>query len=281
MLAGCGALALVAAGCGGGGPSSARDAARSRGVYLAAVAKAADVTGQVPGYKFALTSSTRFGAQSFSLHGTGAMSEGGTQGRMSMELEGKTIAEVIDKPYVYVELPGGTGSSATGGKPWLRADIDTFTQSFGGSSLGSSTTDPTQTLSFLKAAGSVSKLGVQDVRGTPATRYHAIVQLDRYAAAVPAGERDVAAHYAATVKRITGSGVLPLDVWIDGESRVRRVALSLRLCGPDGTIDESIDMTLYDYARQPAVQPPPSSQVTDIGDRLGAEVAHNLQQLHC
>jgi len=280
MLAGCGALALGATGCGGGahGTDSARAA---RGVYLAAVAKAADVTGEVSGYRFALTSSTRFGGESFSLHGTGAMSEGGTQGSMSMELEGKTLSEVIDKPYVYVELPGGAGSSAPGARSWLRADIDTFGQSFGGSSLGSSATDPTQTLSFLKAAGSVSKLGAQDVRGTPATHYHAIVELDRYAAAVPSSERGSAARYAATVKRITGGETLPLDVWIDEASRVRRIALSLHLCGPNGAIDESIDMTLYGYGRQPAVQPPPSSQVTDIGERIGAEVAHNLQQLHC
>ncbi len=83
------------------------------------------------------------------------------------------------------------------------------------------------------------------------------------------------------MKRITGSGTLPLDVWIDEASRVRRIALSLRLCGPNGTIDESVDMTLYDYGRQPAVQPPPSSQVTDIGGQIGAEVARNLSRLHC
>lgn len=280
MLAGCGALALAATGCGSGGAASSPSATGSQSVYLAAVAKAAEVTGQVPGYKFALTSSTRFGDQSFSLSGTGAMEEGGAQGQISMQVEGKTLSEVIDRPYIYVELPSGAGE-ASGGRPWLRADIDTFAQSFGGSSLGSSATDPTQTLSFLKAAGTVSKLGVEDVRGTPATRYHAIVQLDRYAAAVPESERSSAAGYAATVKRITGSGELPLDVWIDGQSRVRRVALALHLCAPQGTIDESIDMTLFDYGRQPAVQPPPASQVTDIGDRLGSEVAHNLQQLHC
>lgn len=279
MLAGCGALALAASGCGGGGTTSGAGTDGQRGVYLAAVTKAAEVTGQVPGYKFALTSTTRFGDQSFALSGTGAMDEGGAQGQMSMQVAGKTLSEVIDRPYVYVALP--SGSDAAAGKQWVRANIDTFAQSFGGSSLGSSATDPAQTLSFLKAAGTVSKLGVQDVRGTPATHYHAIVQLDRYAGAMKPADRKAAAGYVATVKRITGSSVLPLDVWIDEQSRVRRVALSLRLCAPQGTIDESIDMTLYGYGRQPAVQPPPASQVQDIGDRLGAEVAHNLQQLHC
>ena len=40
-------------------------------------------------------------------------------------------------------------------------------------------------------------------------------------------------------------------------------------------------MTLYDYGPQPAVEPPPASQVADIGDQLGAEAEKNLQKLHC
>jgi hypothetical protein len=278
------ALALTAAGCGGAGHgavSSAGAGGSSRGVYLAAVAKAADVTGQVPGYKFELTSSTSFGGQSFSVHGTGSIDDRGRQGSISLQVEGKTLSEIISRPYVYVELPSGSGGSVSGGKPWLRTDISTFTQSFGGSSLGSSSADPAQTLSFLKAVGTVEKLGGEDVRGVPATRYHATVELARYPASVKPSERTAASRYAQTVERITGSDTLPIDVWIDGQSHVRRVALSLRLCSPQGKIDEAIDMKLYDYGPQPAVEPPPASQVSDIGDRLGAEAEKNLQKLHC
>jgi len=281
LLAASGALVLGAVGCGGAGHGSASSTSPSGGVYLAAVAKAADVTGQIPGYKFELTSSTSFGGQSFSVHGTGSIDDRGRQGTMSLQVEGKTLSEIISRPYVYVEVPSGSGGSVPGGKPWLRTDIDTFTQSFGGSSLGSSSADPTQTLSFLKAAGTVAKLGVEDVRGVPATRYHATVELARYPATVKPSNRAAASRYVQTVKRITGSDTLPIDVWIDGQSHVRRVALSLKLCSPQGKIDESIDMTLYDYGPQPAVEPPPASQVADIGDRLGAEAEKNLQKLHC
>ncbi len=284
LLAACSALVLAAAGCGGGGHGSGSSAGAGRssgGVYLAAVAKAADVTGQVPGYKFELTSSTSFAGQSFSIHGTGSIDDRGRQGSISLQVEGKTLSEIISRPYVYVEVPSGSDGSVPGGKPWLRTDIDTFTQSFGGSSLGSSSADPTQALSFLKAAGTVAKLGVENVRGVPATRYHATVELARYPATVKSSERAAASSYVQTVKRITGSDTLPIDVWIDGQSHVRRIALSLKLCSPQGKIDESIDMTLYDYGPQPAVEPPPASQVADIGDRLGAEAEKNLQKLHC
>ncbi len=281
LLGACSALALAAVGCSGAGQDSVSSTSPpSGGVYLAAIAKAADVTGQVPGYKFELTSSTSFGGQSFSVHGTGAIDERGRQGSMTLQVEGKTLSEIISRPYVYVEVPSGSGGSVPGGKPWLRTAISTFTQSFGSSSLGSSSADPTQTLSFLKAAGTVAKLGVETVRGVPATRYHATVELARYPATVKPSERIAARTYAQTVKRITGSGTLPIDVWIDGQSHVRRIALSLKLCSPQGKIDESLDMTLYDYGPQPAVEPPPASKVADIGDRLGAE-AENLQKLHC
>jgi hypothetical protein len=284
LFVACTALVLAAAGCGGAGHGSGSSGAAggsSGAVYLAAVAKAADVTGQVPGYKFELTSSTSFAGQSFSVHGTGSIDDRGRQGSMSLQVEGKTLSEVISRPYVYVEVPSGSGGSVPGGKPWLRTEISTFTRSFGGSSLGSSSADPTQTLSFLKAAGTVAKLGVEDVRGVPATRYHATVELARYPATVQPGERASAHSYVQTVKRITGSDTLPIDVWIDAQSHVRRVALSLKLCSPQGKIDESIDMTLYDYGPQPAVEPPAASQVADIGERLGAEAEKNLQKLHC
>jgi hypothetical protein len=281
LLAACSALALAAAGCGGAGHGSASSTSPSGGVYLAAIAKAADVTGQVPGYKFELTSSTSFAGQSFSVHGTGSIDDRGRQGSISMQVEGKTLSEIISRPYVYVEVPSGSGGSLAGDKPWLRTDIGTFTESFGGSSLGSSSADPTQTLSFLKAAGTVAKLGVENVRGVPATHYHATVELARYPPTVKGGDRAAASRYVQTVKRITGSDTLPIDVWIDSQSHVRRIALSLRLCSPQGKIDESLDMTLYDYGPQPAVEPPPASQVADIGRRLGAEAEKNLQKLHC
>ncbi len=282
-LAACSALTLVAAGCGGGGgsASSASAGGSGGGVYLAAIAKAADVTDQVPGYKFELTSSTSFGGQSFSVHGTGSIDERGRQGSMSLQVEGKTLSEIISRPYVYIEVPSASSASVSAGKPWLRTDISTFTQSFGGSSLGSSSADPTQTLSFLKAAGTVAKVGAEDVRGAPTTHYHATVELSRYPTAVGPNLRAAASRYAQTVRRITGSDALPIDVWIDAQSRVRRIALKLKLCSPQGKIDESLDMTLYDYGRQPAVEPPPASQVTDIDGRLGAEAAKNLQKLHC
>ena len=276
-----GVLALVAGGCGGGAHVSSQAGAPAAD-YLAAVSKAADVTQQVSGYRFAMTSTTSVGSHSLALHGSGSIDDRGSQGSLSVEVQGKQLQELIDRPFVYIQVPQAAASGSDG-KQWLRANINVFSQAFGNGSspLESSSDDPTQTLSFLRGAGAVSRVGTESVRGVPTTHYHATIELDRYAANVAAGQRAGAKRYAATLKRVTGSDKLPLDVWIDGQSRVRRISLALHLCSAQGNIGESISMDLYDYGHQPVISIPPASQVKDISGQLKGTVQQGLQQLHC
>jgi hypothetical protein len=272
-------MVLSSIGCGGGGASSS-DASAS---YLAAVTRAAYTTDQVPGYKFDITIASKVAGKSFTLSGSGSISERGSQGSVNMSIAGKTTTEIFDKPYFYVKVPGGSGAAASKGKPWVRADISALSEAFGGGqSLGGGSTDPTQTLGFLKSAGTVTRIGSEDVRGTPATHYHAVIDLTRSAGALPADERAAAKKYAQTFERISGSSSLPMDVWIDDSSHVLRTAFTLSLCSPDGgRLSESLNMELHDYGPQPVVAPPPASQVTDISDTLKSQVAKGVQELSC
>jgi hypothetical protein len=271
----CSVLVAGVAGCGGGGHGGGSPG-------LAAVTQAAYVTGQVPGYRFQLTSRTADINHTFTLSGSGAISERGSEGSMTLQANGKTIDELIRTPYIYIKVPGGANTSVTHGKPWVRADLGIFSQSLGGGSpLGGGSTSPTQTLGFLKAAGSVTTIGHESVRGVPSTHYHAIVDVDRYSSAVAAKLRAGARQYAETFKRMTGGSSLPIDVWIDGQSHVRRMSLAFRLCSAEGKIDESLSMDLYNYGPQAVIVPPPSSQVTDISGKLKSELAQSVQQLHC
>jgi hypothetical protein len=283
LLAACSAFALLLAGCGGGGQDSASStgAGAPKRVYLAAVARAADVTGQAPGYRFGISLTSKLGGKSTTIDGTGSISDRGAHGSFEMSLGGTTITEVIDKPYIYVKIPNGERQAATHGKPWARADLN-FGQSFGLSSLGGGATDPAQTLGFLKAAGTVTRVGGDTVRGAPTVRYHAVIDLDRYAAASAVEQRAAARRRASMLKRITGASSLPIDVWIDARSHVARMALTLSLCGPGGgRLQESLNYELFGYGPQPVPTPPPASQVTDVSSRLSSQLAHGLQQLSC
>jgi hypothetical protein len=274
---------LAAAGCGGGGHTGAAAAAANGAAnpaYLAAVTRAADATDQVPGFRFSLTASTQLAGKSVEVSGGGTISERGSEGTARVQVAGKTIEEVISKPYLYVSVPSGTGTSVTRGKPWVRADLSTFSQSFGSSSLGAGSSNPSEVLSYLRSAGTVTRVGDEQVRGVASTHYHALIELSRFPSAAPAGRRAAARKEGKLLERLTGAKTLPMDVWIGG-GRIDRVALAFSLCTQEGRLQESLSMDLYDYGRQPAVTPPPASQVTDIGAKLKSEVAKSLAQLGC
>ncbi len=269
----------LAAGCGGGsngGSSTSADAS-----YLAAVTRAAAATDSVPGYKLAMTMSVSQGGKSATAQGTGTINGAGSEGTMTMEAEGHKLAELIAKPYVYVELPGGAPASVARGKRWARIDIDTITQSVGDSSLGADSQDPAQTLAYLRAAGSVTRLGEEAVRGQPSTHYHAIIELDRLAAAVPVSQRAETERAGALLERVTGSKTMPMDVWIGADGRVSRVSYGLSLCSPEGRANESFNLELFGYGRQPVIAPPPASEVADVDAQVKAELAKGLAQLTC
>ena len=88
-------------------------------------------------------------------------------------------------------------------------------------------------------------------------------------------------HFSGLLERMTGQSTLPVDVWIDGSNRVRRLAMQMSLCSPVGTVSESFQMDLYDYGRQPPVHVPAASEVTDLTSQLSSHTTQALQQLHC
>jgi hypothetical protein len=260
-------------GCGGGGAGAQR---------LTPVARAAYVTSRGPGYKFTLDISASLNGHSFDFGGEGTLDEQDMQGAFSMKVNGTTVQELTKYPYIYMRLPAGAGSALAENKPWARANIDVYTQALGASSpVGGNADGPTQMLDLLKSSASISKLGSQDIRGVKTTHYHALIDLDRYAAALKGSQRIDAQHSAQLLKRMTGANSLPIDVWIDSRQRVRRTSMHVRLCTKEGELSETMTMNLYDYARQPLVAVPPAAQTTDITSKLKSEISQSLQQLGC
>jgi hypothetical protein len=275
---------LLAAGCGGGGHAGAPATTAANGAanpaYLAAVTRAADATDEVPGYKFSIASSAQVAGKTIEVNGGGTISERGSEGAARLQVEGKTIEEVISKPFLYIGVPSGAGTSVTHGKPWVRADLSTFSQSYGSSSIGAGSSNPSEVLGYLRSAGTVTRVGDEQVRGVSSTHYHALIDLSRFASAAPAGQRAAARKQGELLERLTGAKTLPIDVWVGG-GRVDRVGLAFSLCTQVGRVQETLSMDFYDYGRQPAVSPPPASQVTDIAAKLKSQVTKALAQLGC
>lgn len=106
---------------------------------------------------------------------------------------------------------------------------------------------------ILRTSGKIQNLGAEEVRGHQATHYRAELELKKLLDEMPAEQR---AEYTEDARE---SEVLqPLDVWIDHESRVRRVTLR-----EDIEEDASMITTFefFDFGVDVDVEPPPADKL--------------------
>jgi hypothetical protein len=265
-----GAIGLMLGGCGA-------TTTRSNASAVAEVTQAAYVTSEGPGFKMDMAMSAHIGGEPFSLSTSGAFDEQGRRGAMSETVNGKTVTTLQSLPYVYIRSKG----KLIKGKPWARFNVEGYTQSLGVSGSLNTSSDPSQFIDYLKAAGQASTVGSQTLRGVPTTHYHALVDFARFPAVVPARLRAGAEQQAALLKRISGQSNLPIDVWIDSQKRVRRYQVQVPLCFQGERTNESVSVELYDYGTQSVPAPPPVSEVSDLTSEVDSNASHALQELHC
>ena len=116
--------------------------------------------------------------------------------------------------------------------------------------------DPLQSLQVLAGAHDVTKVGEEDVNGTPTTHYSVVVDPaalksavagDPRAAALPPGVLDQA-------KDVT------TDVWVDDQNRPRRLRVDLKVQAV--TVRTAVEF--HDYGKPVDVAAPPADQVLTI-----------------
>ena len=195
--------------------------------------------------------------------------------RMPMfgEMEVRSLGSVM-----YVRFPGELADGMLGGKPWAKMDLDEVSREQFGASLSEMqgvSLSPEQQLGYLRGVSdSVEKLGEGPVRGTPTTHYRATVDLEEAAAE----EKDAAVRQAyERMREQIGASELPMEVWLDGEDRVRRIKTVTPVPeepttggASDGKAGGQGKMTMvyeyYDFGAPVRVSPPPAGQTADITD---------------
>jgi hypothetical protein len=228
------------------------------------VALAAAVTSGEAGFHVDLAITVSIGGKTVDIDGSGSVSQRDPlSGTLTIDAAGTTINEIVLAPYVYVQLPGSSSG-------WFRA------------SLRSVATDenPSQTLATLRAAGSVARVGSDELGGVLATRYHAVIDLGRVADSTPPAARSRAVAYANAMRELTGSSDLPMDVWIDAHNHVRRISLDVTGCTREGALSESVRIDYSDFGPQPAVSAPPAGEVSPLPGGLPDPTAQ-LQSVSC
>lgn len=182
------------------------------------------------------------------------------------------VRGVLDGSTVYENIPAM--ASETGGKPWLKIDLETLGQRAGiqglGSLIQSQNADPTSGLQYLRGlTGTPVTVGKEKVRGVVTTHYRGAVDVRKAADALPPEQQ-------ATMKQITeqfGIATFPVDAWVDNDGRIRRVHFSFDYSSAKGTatvpasaLPKSAEFTieLYNFGTPVSVSIPPADQTVDI-----------------
>lgn len=264
--------ALLLGGCGSSSPSVASDA----------VARAAYVSSQEAGMRFTLDLRLSYTSlsQYFTITGSGYAGQGGHSSKLAMNFSGipgatgmptggRGVEAVFLYPTVYMRVPFLTDKLPEG-KSWLKIDMAKVAQANHGApvpqALGIGQVDPTQLLQYLKAsAGHIQKLGTEQLYGASTTHYQATLQLAAVLKQLPPQQRTAA---RPLLQHIGNAGAIPIDVWVDGKGRVRRVQMSLNVAGPTATGSATVTVDFTEYGAVPAVTPPPEGEVVNLTSLL-------------
>jgi hypothetical protein len=115
-------------------------------------------------------------------------------------------------------------------------------------------TKPTDVLSRVLAASKETELlGEEKVRGVEARHFRAQVDGRKLLEQLPSDKRP-------DPEEVWGGRFVPVELWIDEESRLRRLKLSEEFSedGPDSMV---MTIELFDYGVEVDVQPPPGEQL--------------------
>jgi hypothetical protein len=205
--------ALTLGGCGGcGGNSHPKTVAATT---LVSAARATEAAGT---FTFTIGGTVDAVGQSFPIHGGGAVDARARRARVSLDLS-QAVAQsgiqtitpaearaeaVATEGAVYIRSPYLAKRRAAS-RPWLRFDSLAI-----------------RPLAYLGAAGVVHRLGTEKVDGVSATHYATEIDLRKYARTAKPNEV-AALNY---LMRLAGDSV-PVDVWVDGAGRIRRVQLQV------------------------------------------------------
>jgi hypothetical protein len=263
------ALAALPLACGGESLSPQAAVAQAATKYEEAgssrVSMSATTTG-VPGGPFTFTAEGEFDRERGRM--TMDMSELGeaTGGAFAGELE-----MILDDLVMYMKFPEAITEQLPGGKSWVRIDLREAGKEFGidlEELMQVQQSDPSQSLQYLRGASDdFEEVGEEEVRGVETTHYRGTIDLHKAVEQLPENARE---SFERAIDLI-GTDELPLDVWIDGDGMARRMKYEQPLPsagGEEGAME--LTMEFFDFGVDVDVEPPPSDEVIDIKELIGA-----------
>ena len=255
-----GSLAL--SGCGGDDTSKdtgGGNGAREKGT--AQVRAAYDRTAEAESARMTVRTEVSAKGEAITSDGKGVVDLAGGDSVMTVTAQDQRIEQRVVDQVLYQKAPGQEGP---GGKPWIGIDLKKAAerQGMGDQQFG----DPARTAAYAKAITDkdVTEVGSEKIDGVGTTHYRVSVDV----AELPGGDR---------MRQQIGP-TLPMEIWLDGEGRLRRQQFEMTVKAPasasakpdEGAAPQQLKMSTVmefsDFGAEVNAEAPPAGQVADMTD---------------
>lgn len=182
----------------------------------------------------------------------------------------------FDGADLFVDPPEIPGLAIPGGDGWIALDLRRVVRALGiepDAAGALFTVDPASQLRALREAGNLEEVGSEEVAGAETTHLKGSYSIDDVVGALPEARREQVRDALARVEELAPGSVrsddrLPVELWVDGDSVVRRMRTSSPLPAQGGAPAGEFDMTyeLSDFGAKLDVARPAGA--TDLTDRL-------------
>lgn len=179
------------------------------------------------------------------------------------------MREIMRWPVLYMRSPV-FASVTRAHRPWIKLDMGRVERAHGIDLNALQDTgggDPAQMLSTLEGeSDSIAVLGRARVRGVRTRHYHVVIDLSKVARTASPSLRAAARRSEARLAAMLGKHLMPMDVWIGADGRVRRVAyrMSVPVAGTGSSTTTVVRMDMYAFGVPVHVTAPPAAVTTDI-----------------
>jgi len=181
---------------------------------------------------------------------------------------GTKVSMVLNDQAMYMQFPGL--AEEMGGKHWMRLDLATLGEAnpFAAMAEQFRDADPSKNVEFLEGVKDVTTVGTEDVRGVSTTHYKVTIDMKQALDDVPESLR---ATVTEALSQMGGDGILPGEVWLDGDGLPRRFVYDMSLPLGDGGAPAVLhfSMEMFDFGQPVSVTTPPDSDVIDAGSLFG------------
>lgn len=170
---------------------------------------------------------------------------------------------IQDGDTAYVQFPP-LEKQLPAGKTWVEGDAKDLQQADSGQlgQLGSfAGTDPKDAFAMLKAvSGTIEAVGTDEIRGVETSHYRATIDPAKVEGLLP---RDQQQSLNGLSMLGTDVKTVPVDVWVDGDDQIRKLAIDLEQTEPgtDKTAKASLVLEVYDYGTPLELELPPAEKV--------------------